>query len=218
MRLLTRAPVPWVGLATLLAVTVFAAAPDPRVAVRVADTDYAASLALDIWSEHRGADLPLDIVVRESDLPQLAVRGIAWEWSSRGVARLKEGEEKATALRDAAFNSKLLWRKLFSKVECVGSEQVNGSPAWKVVLTPEEGRPATSLFDAATGLLVKSVHVIATPDGDVLSENTFGGYKPVAGVLMAHLDPAACAPKPRRTRSPDVSPGDKPMSSRHSSP
>jgi len=79
MRLLTRAPVPWVGLATLLAVTVFAAAPDPRVAVRVADTAYAASLALDIWSEHRGGDLPLDIVVRESDLPQLAVRGIAWE-------------------------------------------------------------------------------------------------------------------------------------------
>jgi len=79
MRLLTRAPAPWVGLATLLAVTVLAAAPDPRVAVRVADTDYAASLALDVWSEHRGGGLPLDIVVRESDLPRLAAHGIAWE-------------------------------------------------------------------------------------------------------------------------------------------
>jgi hypothetical protein len=133
-------------------------------------------------------DLTLTVLALSNGLEfrEGTIGGVAWEWSSRGVARLKSGEEKAAALRDGTFNSKVLWRKLFSKVECVGSEEVDGRPAWKVVLTPQLGRPVVSLFDTATGLLLKSVHVIGTPDGDVLSENYYSGYKPVAGVLLPH--------------------------------
>src|SRR5215203_2963620 len=79
MHFLARAPTPWVGVGALLVSALLFAAPDPRVAIRVADSDRAAELALDIWSEHRGAHLPLDIVVRESDLPKFAASDIAFE-------------------------------------------------------------------------------------------------------------------------------------------
>ncbi|HLL23308.1 MAG TPA: M14 family zinc carboxypeptidase, partial [Kofleriaceae bacterium] len=74
-----RASLPWVGLAAVFAATVLAASPDPRVAIRIDESPLAESVALDIWSEHRGPGRPLDIVVRESDLVTLAKAGFAWE-------------------------------------------------------------------------------------------------------------------------------------------
>jgi len=79
MQLLARAHTPWIGVGVLVVSAVLAAMPNPRVAVRVADSELAAELANDVWSEQRGQGLPLDIVVRRSALSQLAVRGIAFE-------------------------------------------------------------------------------------------------------------------------------------------
>src|SRR5690242_13542231 len=53
-----------------------------RVAIRVdcgkpADCDLAESIALDVWSEHRGVGLPLDVVVASDELPKLV--GVPWQ-------------------------------------------------------------------------------------------------------------------------------------------
>jgi carboxypeptidase T len=55
----------------------------PRVAIRVAGADAAAcarveAIAVDVWSGERGPGLPLDAVVRASDLDELAASGVAW--------------------------------------------------------------------------------------------------------------------------------------------
>jgi len=55
-----------------------------RVAIRVACPDRvvctaAASLAIDVWSEHEGPGLPLDIVVTDDTLPLLELAGATWE-------------------------------------------------------------------------------------------------------------------------------------------
>jgi carboxypeptidase T len=60
------------------------ASPAPtRVAIRVDCHDPAAcalasSLAVDVWSEQLGRDLPLDLVVLDNTLPRLDAAGIAW--------------------------------------------------------------------------------------------------------------------------------------------
>src|SRR5450759_4775860 len=51
--------------------------------------------------------------------------GQPWESSSLQGARLREGAEKADAVRDATFNGPLYWRKLYAKAETVGLEDVN---------------------------------------------------------------------------------------------
>lgn len=65
---------PWIGLGALVAATLILGAEDPRVAIR--STEAAAPYALDIWSEHTGPGLPLDLVVRRSQLLPLVLRGI----------------------------------------------------------------------------------------------------------------------------------------------
>jgi len=55
-----------------------------RVAIRVdcavaSHCALAESLALDVWSEQRGAGLPLDVVVRGADLEALSAAGVRWQ-------------------------------------------------------------------------------------------------------------------------------------------
>jgi len=111
---------------------------------------------------------------------------VAWVLSSREGARLKEGEERAVALREATFNSKILWRRLYPRADCVGTEVVNGQTCYKVVLKPVEGRPITHYYDAKSYLLIKSVIPVKGPDGEVPSENFYSDYKEVNGILFPH--------------------------------
>jgi hypothetical protein len=58
--------------------------PSKRVAIRVTCGDAAAcervtAAALDVWSEARGAGVPLDVVVAEDELPRLRAAGIPWQ-------------------------------------------------------------------------------------------------------------------------------------------
>lgn len=81
----------WISLASiglaLGAAAVFAAhhaaRPPVRVAIRVACDAPAAcvlaeALAVDVWSEERGAGLPLDVVVPADALAELAAAGVSW--------------------------------------------------------------------------------------------------------------------------------------------
>jgi carboxypeptidase T len=56
---------------------------DRRVAIRVDCRDeeacaMASALAVDVWSEHRGPGLPLDVVIAHRDLARLAAEGVEW--------------------------------------------------------------------------------------------------------------------------------------------
>jgi len=109
--------------------------------------------------------------------------GVAWENSVVLGARIKSGEEKALAMREAAFNAIANWRKLFPKVETTGAESVDGVGCYKVLLTPAEGRTETRYFSRQTGLLVKVTTVAVTQMGDVPVEMRFSGYKEANGIL-----------------------------------
>lgn len=110
--------------------------------------------------------------------------GVAWDSNPMQGSRLKDGAEKADAVRDATFNAALLWRDLYSKVETVGMEDVNGEPAYKVQLTPKSGSPATVYFGKKSGLMLKRTATAATPMGDIPMEMTFSDYKQMSGVLV----------------------------------
>ena len=62
--------------------------------------------------------------------------GVAWEKNAITGPRVKSGDEKAQAEREALFNAQVDWRKVFAKVETTGSETVNGEDCYKVQVTP----------------------------------------------------------------------------------
>lgn len=109
--------------------------------------------------------------------------GIAWENSLVLGPRIKTGSERAEALREAKLNSTLLWRDLYSKVETIGTDTVNGEECYQVKMTPTEGEAQTMCFSKATGLGLKVETTAASQLGNVQVEITFSGYKNFGGIL-----------------------------------
>lgn len=112
---------------------------------------------------------------------------VCWERSSETGPRIRDGEEKAAALREANFNASLHWRDLYSKAECVGEEKVDNEPCYKVVLTPKEGKPIQQYYDEKSGLLVKISMTSLTPTlGEVPTDTFLEDYRSVDGVMVPH--------------------------------
>jgi hypothetical protein len=109
--------------------------------------------------------------------------GVAWERSQVLGPRIKEGAERAEALREATLNSTYKWRELYPKVETTGIETVNGQECYRVVMTPAEGRPETVFLSKESGLGVKVTTVSSTQMGDVPVEILVMDYRNFGGLL-----------------------------------
>jgi hypothetical protein len=134
------------------------------------------------------APAKMSLVMDLGDLAGITTQGTdgkdVWEVSPVTGERLMDGDEKAAFLRQANFNSELHWKELYSKVECVGVEDVDGKPAYKLVFTPKSGKPKTEYYDKASHLMVKETGITTTPMGDVAVEAIPADYKRADGVLM----------------------------------
>jgi zinc protease len=111
---------------------------------------------------------------------------VAWETATLTGERLLEGEEKETSILDATYNLELDWKKKFTKVECTGIEDVEGKPAYKVVMTPKVGKPSTQYYDKASHFLVKDVATKASQLGELTGESYPSDYRKVDGILIPH--------------------------------
>jgi hypothetical protein len=110
--------------------------------------------------------------------------GIAWDNSAMMGPHVKSGEEKVQALREATFNAQLDWRKIYSKVETTGVETIDGEECYKVILTPETGKPETQFFQKKSGLAVKMMMTIVNQRGEVPAEVLISDYKEFGGVMI----------------------------------
>jgi hypothetical protein len=111
---------------------------------------------------------------------------VAWENSALQGPRLKQGAERADALREGAFNAPLFWQKLYVKAETAGSETVEGHDCYKVVLTPKEGKPITEFYDKKSGLMVKTLATVSSQMGDVNAEIVYDDYRKDGTLLSPH--------------------------------
>ena len=109
---------------------------------------------------------------------------VAWEITTTQGPSIAEGDALAFKLREGTFNSELVWKKFFEKVECVGIEEVGDRSCYKVVLTPFQGKPITRFYDRETSLVVKTDFVMATPMGEIDISATASDYREVDGVKV----------------------------------
>jgi outer membrane lipoprotein-sorting protein len=111
-----------------------------------------------------------------------------WEIAADGP-KIFEGEEKAQKEREATFNALLHWKELYQKVECVGKEQVGDHSCYKVVLTPNLGKPETIYFDRKNGYPVRTDvvrKVKGVPSGELPIQIDQEDYKQIDGVWLPH--------------------------------
>lgn len=111
---------------------------------------------------------------------------VAWTLNGMEGARVKEGDERAAALRNGATHLETRWRDFYRKVELTGSEDVGGKPCYKLVLTPNEGSPETRYYEKNSNLLVRVVMPVTTPNGPVTLDMSLGDYRDEGGLLTPH--------------------------------
>jgi hypothetical protein len=112
---------------------------------------------------------------------------VVWERSAIKGPRVKQGEERAVALRGADIRHDLRWRDYFSKVEVTGLEPVDGKVCYRVALTPKQGQPETRYYDKDTNLLVRTSMIMKTEMGDIPAEANVSDYRKVDGMLVPFL-------------------------------
>jgi carboxypeptidase T len=121
-----------------------------RVAVRVhgrnpADLAFAESLAIDVWSENRGPDLPLDLVVHGRDLPRLVAAGLDPEVLVPDIDAVARRE--AARLAQAEVQRPSDWFAEFHDLTAIGNhlgelaEQYPDRVSRSVIGGSIEGRP-----------------------------------------------------------------------------
>jgi hypothetical protein len=109
----------------------------------------------------------------------------AWESNAIQGARIKEGEERALVVRASHISLLDSWREFYTSAKTMGSEDVGGKPAWKVEMTPKEGKPETLFIDKESGLMVRSTQTVAMAMGDIPVEAEMSDYRTVDGVKTA---------------------------------
>ena len=111
--------------------------------------------------------------------------GIVWENSAMRGAIVKDGIERDDALRDAIFDRIAHWKAHLKSAECVGTTEVNGKPAYRVVATPNTGSPQTLYFDKDSGLLVRTETTVNSAAGAVAVVAEPGDFRKVDGLMVA---------------------------------
>jgi hypothetical protein len=111
---------------------------------------------------------------------------VAWSINPGEGPRIKQGDERATALRTDAMHTEVRWRDFYKKAEFAGTEDVGGNPCYKVVLTPNEGGAETRYYDKSSNLLVKVLMPLDTPQGAMQGESDIGDYRDEGGILAPH--------------------------------
>ena len=71
-----------------------------------------------------------------------------------------------------------------NKVEFIGKEDVQGTPAYKLHLTMKDGNEQTLFLDADSYLLIKSEAKHKVQGQEIEGESTFGDYKEVGGLMF----------------------------------
>jgi hypothetical protein len=111
---------------------------------------------------------------------------VAWSLSAIQGPHLKEGDEKAEALRNSRFDADENWRAVFAKAETTAVETVEGKECYKLVMTPKEGSPVTRYYDRQSGLLLKVTMTVKSPMGEIPVESVASDYRKDGEILSAH--------------------------------
>lgn len=67
-----------------------------------------------------------------------------------------------------------------------GIEKVEGTDAYKVVVVAPSGNKVTEYYDIESGLKIRSIGVLESPQGNITQTTDYGDYKASGGVMVPH--------------------------------
>lgn len=100
--------------------------------------------------------------------------------------RLSAGSAEAKQLSLAAdLDTPLVdWRAKGVRIDYLGTEDVDGTPAWKLKATLKSGDEAVYFIDPDSGMIIRAVEKHVVRGAEQVTETDFGEYEKVAGVYF----------------------------------
>jgi zinc protease len=112
----------------------------------------------------------------------------SWDKTVLGP-RIKSGTEKflascaKSAIGTEYAPSAADMASCYDKITVTGIEDLDGKPAFKLLLTPKQGKPQEQWFDKESGLLKKLRITMPSPMGELPMNVLFEEYKAIDGIL-----------------------------------
>ncbi|WP_299760203.1 pitrilysin family protein [uncultured Pontibacter sp.] len=113
----------------------------------------------------------------------------------QGVNKEMTAEELKTQKLEANLFPALQYDKLGIKTKLTGVEDVDGAEAYAVEVTQPNGQKATHYFAKDSGLRLKEVNSLETPQGVITQTKTYGNYKEVSGVKFPYMVETVVGPQ-----------------------
>lgn len=110
----------------------------------------------------------------------------AWEISTSGKPRIKEGLEKEILLRECILDKYIYHEKIFKNVEAQGKANLGDKNYYKVIGTLFSGDTQTLYFDMQTHYLVKIEMKYAVGGKEYPVEQFLSQYKNAGKVLLPY--------------------------------
>ena len=130
--------------------------------------------------------LRIDLTDRGKKATQAFDGSTGWETSFLGGDALPASEDELKDFReDTDFDGPLIdYRNKGETIELVGKENVNGTAAYKVKVTSNEGSTQYFYLDAASGLELKQTRKVKQHGQEVEVTTFFKEYKQVNGLTL----------------------------------
>ncbi len=108
--------------------------------------------------------------------------GVAWQRSLMTGPQVMDGGEREQLVREADLQNEINVDKYFTKMETVGTGEVDGKKCYKVEFTPTTGEKQTRYYEVESGLLVKIESMQQMQGNPIPVTATMSDYRDVDGV------------------------------------
>ncbi|MEW6196390.1 MAG: insulinase family protein [Bacteroidota bacterium] len=109
--------------------------------------------------------------------------GVKGRTESMGQVQDMPAEQLEEMKMQGSIHTILKYDELGIKTELTGMESINGKDAYKIALTSPSGKKSTYYYSADSGLLVRTVSSVTTPQGTFNQTTDMDDYRDVQGVM-----------------------------------
>ncbi|MCC9167336.1 insulinase family protein [Pontibacter harenae] len=155
-------------------------------------------MQIQMEQKQKGADqLAVQLMMNNSPIQRVIINGDKGKMEApmQGVNKEMTAEElKAQKMELDAFPM-LRYNQAGVTAKVTGTEKVNGKDAYAVEVSVPGGQKSTHYFDKNSGLRVKQVTSVETPQGAITQTRTFSDYKEVNGVKFPYVVETVVGPQ-----------------------
>ena len=110
---------------------------------------------------------------------------VAWFTDKQGLGYRLKGAQLQDYLRhNTTMHEALAWPTQYPKIECVGTQQIDGSKAYEVHFKPTSGGTVVRFFDVKSGLFIREISPV--DEQGLQSISSISDYRRVGGILVPH--------------------------------